>query len=58
MACIRRLRMPKEDTGDSGRELDTSIRISTEIRERLKALGGKGETYDDIIETLLEDHED
>lgn len=51
--------MPEEDdAGDSGRELDTSIRISTEIRERLKALGGKGETYDDIIETLLEDHED
>lgn len=47
-----------DDTGESGRTLDTSIRVSTEIRERLKALGAKGQTYDDIIEKLLEDRED
>jgi predicted DNA-binding protein len=32
----------------------TTIRISTNLRERLKKLGRKGETYEDIIERLLE----
>jgi predicted CopG family antitoxin len=32
----------------------TTIRISTDLRDRLKKLGRKGETYEDIIERLLE----
>jgi len=31
----------------------TTIRISTDLRERLKELGMKGETYEEIIERLL-----
>ena len=31
----------------------TTIRISTDLREKLKELGKKGETYDEIIERLL-----
>jgi predicted DNA-binding protein len=31
----------------------TTIRVSTELRDRLKELGKKGETYDEIIERLL-----
>ena len=31
----------------------TTIRISTDLRDRLKKLGTKGETYDEIIERLL-----
>ena len=30
------------------------IKVSRETRERLKALGRKGETYDDIIRRLLQ----
>ncbi|MHC1590423.1 MAG: DUF7557 family protein [Candidatus Hecatellaceae archaeon] len=29
------------------------IKVSRETREKLKALGRKGETYDDIIRKLL-----
>lgn len=32
----------------------TTIKISKELREKLKTLGGKGETYEDIIWRLLE----
>ncbi|MEM2130587.1 MAG: hypothetical protein QXZ70_08330 [Candidatus Bathyarchaeia archaeon] len=32
----------------------TTVRISIELRERLKKLGIKGETYEDIIERLVE----
>jgi len=31
----------------------TTIRVSTELRDRLKEMGKKGETYDEIIERLL-----
>jgi predicted transcriptional regulator len=31
----------------------TTIKVSTELRDRLKELGKKGETYEDIIERLL-----
>ena len=31
----------------------TTIKISTELRDRLKELGKKGETYEDVIERLL-----
>jgi hypothetical protein len=32
----------------------TTIAVSTETREMLRALGEKGETYDDIIRKILE----
>jgi len=32
----------------------TTVRISTELRDKLKKLGIKGETYEDIIERLVE----
>jgi SOS response regulatory protein OraA/RecX len=32
----------------------TTVRISTELRDKLKKLGVKGETYEDIIERLVE----
>jgi len=32
----------------------TTIQISKEIREELKAIGSKGETYDEIIRRLLQ----
>ncbi len=32
----------------------TTIQVSKSIRDRLKELGKKGETYDAIIERLLE----
>ncbi|MDH5482871.1 MAG: hypothetical protein OEY22_08335 [Candidatus Bathyarchaeota archaeon] len=38
----------------------TTIRISKKMRDKLKALGKKGETYDEIIErmfTVLEERE-
>jgi len=31
----------------------TTVRISMELRDKLKKLGIKGETYDDIIERLV-----
>jgi predicted CopG family antitoxin len=36
------------------REGVTTIQISPKTREKLKALGKKGETYEDIILKLLE----
>ncbi len=32
----------------------TTIQISKETREKLKSVGRKGQTYDEIIENLLE----
>jgi len=32
----------------------TTVRISTELRDRLKKLGVKGETYEDVIQRLIE----
>ena len=32
----------------------TTIQISKETREKLKEIGRKGQSYDDIIEKLLE----
>ena len=31
-----------------------TIKVRQETRERLKALGRKGETYDDVIRRLIE----
>jgi len=31
----------------------TTIRVSTALREKLKRLGMKGETYEEVIEKLL-----
>jgi len=31
-----------------------TIRVSVEVCERLKALGKKGETYDDVLRRLLD----
>jgi len=33
---------------------ETTIRISVETRDKLKKIGRKGETYDDIIKRLLD----
>jgi predicted CopG family antitoxin len=32
----------------------TTIQVSKETREKLKKLGRKGQTYDEVIENLLE----
>jgi len=32
----------------------TTIQVKKETREELKAIGGKGETYDEIIQRLLQ----
>jgi hypothetical protein len=32
----------------------TTVRISTELRDKLKKLGVKGETYEDVIHRLVE----
>ena len=32
----------------------TTIQVSKETRERLKKLGRKGQTYDEVIENLIE----
>jgi len=34
--------------------VQTTIQVSKETRERLKNIGSKGQTYDEIIEKLLE----
>jgi predicted DNA-binding protein len=34
--------------------MQTTIQISKETRERLKNIGSKGQTYDEIIKKLLE----
>ncbi|MCJ7424946.1 hypothetical protein MUP01_11880 [Candidatus Bathyarchaeota archaeon] len=31
----------------------TTVRISTELRDKLKKLGVKGETYEDVIQRLV-----
>ena len=33
----------------------TNIRVTKEVRENLKSMGNKGETYNNIIERLLEE---
>ena len=33
---------------------NTTIQLSKKMRDELKALGTKGETYDDIIKRLIE----
>jgi predicted CopG family antitoxin len=38
--------------------MSTTIAISEENRDKLKSLGSKGETYDDIIERLIEESKD
>lgn len=35
----------------------TSIRIDKDVRDRLKERGSKGDTYNDIIEELLDETE-
>jgi hypothetical protein len=32
----------------------TTVRISTALRDKLKKLGVKGETYEDVIQRLVE----
>ncbi|EQB72930.1 MAG: DUF7557 family protein [Thermoplasmataceae archaeon] len=32
----------------------TTIQVSTETREKLKKLGRKGQTYEEVIENLIE----
>lgn len=32
----------------------TTVRISVELRDKLKKLGVKGETYEDVIQRLVE----
>ena len=32
----------------------TTIQVSVPVRDQLKALGRKGDTYDDVISKLLE----
>jgi SOS response regulatory protein OraA/RecX len=32
----------------------TTVRVSTELRDKLKKLGVKGETYEDVIQRLVE----
>ena len=32
----------------------TTIRVTTDLREKLKKLGKKGDTYQEIIERLIE----
>ncbi|MHB8360403.1 MAG: DUF7557 family protein [Thermoplasmataceae archaeon] len=34
--------------------MQTTIQISKDTRERLKKIGSKGQTYDEIIKKLLE----
>ena len=34
--------------------MQTTIQVSKETRARLKKIGSKGQTYDEIIEKLLE----
>ncbi|MFZ0556044.1 MAG: hypothetical protein WBL68_18435 [Nitrososphaeraceae archaeon] len=37
-------------------EIDTTIQVSIELREMLKDLGKKGETYEDVIRRLIDEH--
>ena len=36
----------------------TTIPVSKEIRDQLRQLASKGETYDDLLRRLIEDAED
>lgn len=36
----------------------TTIQVSDDVKARLDALGSKGETYNEIVERLLDDYED
>ena len=33
----------------------TNIRVTEEVRDALKSIGNKGETYNNVIERLLEE---
>ncbi len=37
--------------------MPTTIQIETDVRETLKKLGTKGETYNQIIVKLIQEHE-
>ena len=37
-------------------ETDTTIQVSIKLREMLKDLGKKGETYEDVIRRLIDEH--
>jgi len=41
-----------------GRKLTRHVRVSRETLERLKKVGRKGETYDEIIQRLLDCYEE
>jgi len=34
----------------------TSIKLSKEVRDRLKAQGRKGESYDELVDRLIDEH--
>jgi len=36
----------------------TSIKLKPETRDALASIGSKGETYDDIIRRLLQEHDE
>ena len=40
--------------GEAGMSEYTTIRIDRELHEQLKALGGKGESYSEIIRRLIQ----
>ena len=39
----------------AGKEVITTIQITQQTRDKLKDLGKKGETYEDVIVRLLKD---
>ena len=46
---VTRKKQPKGET-------DTTIQVCIEPREMLKDLGKKGETYEDVIRRLIDEH--
>ena len=36
----------------------TTVELSKETRDQLKDLGKKGETYDEIVRKLIQEHEE
>lgn len=40
------------------READTHVRVTEETWKRLNQMKGPGDSFDDVIQRLLDDHED
>lgn len=38
--------------------VDTTIKLSQETKERLNNLGRKGDSYDEIVSKLIDEHDD